>query len=120
MLLTLYMLCFNAQQIMNNHNIPINTCINNQNFTEANNLTNLGNDDDTEEITQVKLSPYLDMHEVSEKLYVAKSNLSIISLNAQSINAKLDEFQIAINSTIKKRYIPIQNLLPQLTVKWCS
>ena len=36
------------------------------------------------------------MHELSEKLYVAKSNLSIISLNAQSINAKFDEFQIAI------------------------
>ena len=95
------MLCFNAQliMIMDNHNVPINTFINNQNFTEANNLTNLlGNDDDTEEITQVKLSPYLDMHELSEKLYVAKSNLSIISLNAQSINAKFDEFQIAIKA----------------------
>ena len=56
-----YMLCFNAQQlmIMDNHNVPINTFINNQNFTEANNLTNLlGNDDATEEITKVKLSPY--------------------------------------------------------------
>ena len=60
--------------IMDIHKVPINTFINNQNFTEANNLTNLlGNDDDTEEITQVKLSPYLDMHEFSEKLYVAKS-----------------------------------------------
>ena len=58
------MLCFNAQQIMimDNHNVPINTFINNQNFTEANNLSNLiGNDNPTEEITQVKLSPYLDM-----------------------------------------------------------
>ena len=58
MLLTLYMLCFNAQQIMimDNHNVPINTFINNQNFTEANNLTNLlGNDDDTEERIRIRI-----------------------------------------------------------------
>ena len=59
--ITFYMLCFNAQQmviiIRDNHNVPINTFINNQKFTEANDLTNLlGNDDATEEITQVKLS----------------------------------------------------------------
>ena len=57
---------------------------------KCNNLTNLlGNDGDTEEISQVKLSPYLDMHELSEKLYDAKSNLTIISLNAQSIMQSL-------------------------------
>ena len=57
---------------------------------KCNNLTNLlGNDGDTEEISQVKLSPYLDMHELSEKLFDAKSNLSIISLNAQSIMQSL-------------------------------
>ena len=41
------MLCFSPQQIMimDNHNVPINTFINNQNFTDANNLTDLlGND----------------------------------------------------------------------------
>ena len=47
------------------------------------------------------------MHELSEKLYVAKSNLSIISLNAQSINAKFDEFQIAIKAINKKHQISI-------------
>ena len=54
------MLCFSAQQIMimDNHNVTINTFINNQNFTDANNLTDLlGNDEATEEVTQVKLSP---------------------------------------------------------------
>ena len=107
---TFFMLCFSAQQIMikDNHNVPINTFINNQNFTDANNLTDLlGNDDATEEVTQVKLSPYVDMHELSEKLFTAKSNLSIPSLNAQSINAKFDEFQIAINAINKKQQISV-------------
>ena len=80
---------------LDNHNVPIiNKFINNQTFTNANYLTNLlGNDDATEEITHVKLCTYLDIHELSKKLYTAKSNLSVISLNTQSINAKFDEFQ---------------------------
>ena len=65
MLLIVYMLCFIAHvMIMDNHsdNHHVNTFINNQNFTESNNLTYLlGNDDTTEEIVQVKLSPYLDI-----------------------------------------------------------
>ena len=70
MLLTFFMLGFSAQQIMimDNHNVPLNTFINNQNFTDANNLTDLlGNDEATEEVTQVKLSPYVDMHMSSVK-----------------------------------------------------
>ena len=87
------MLGFSAQQIMimDNHNVSINTFINNQNFTDANNLTDLlGNDDGTEEVTQVKLSPYVDMHEISEKSFTAKSNFSITSLNAQSGGSNYD------------------------------
>ena len=34
----------------------------------------LGNDDTTEEITQVKLSLFLDTQELCEKLYAVKSN----------------------------------------------
>ena len=76
MLLTFYMLCFNAQQIMimSNHNVPINIFINNRKFTEANNLMNLlGNNDATEEITQVKLFPYLEMHELRENCTLQKA-----------------------------------------------
>ena len=47
------------------------------------------------------------MHELSEKLLTAKSNISIISLNAQSINAKFEEFQIAINAINKKQQISV-------------
>ena len=94
--------------IMDNQNNHVNTFINNQNFTETNNLTYLlGNDDTTEEIAQVKLSPYLDTQELCEKLHTVKSNLSIISLNAQSISAKFDEFQIAMNEINNKCHVSI-------------
>ena len=67
----------------------------------------LGNDDTTEEITLVKLSPFLDTQELCEKLYAVKSNLSIISLNAQCIRTKFDDFQIAMNEINKKCHIGI-------------
>ena len=110
MLLTAYMLCFTSRHFMNmdNQNHHVNTFINNQDFTETNNLTYLlGNDDSTEEIAQVKLSPFIDTHKLREKLYTVKSNLSIVSLNAQSIRAKFDEFQIAMNEINKKHHVSI-------------
>ena len=67
----------------------------------------MGNDDSTEEIAQVKLSPFIDTHELREKLYTVKSNLSTVSLNAQSIRAKFDEFQIAMNEINKKHHVSI-------------
>ena len=67
----------------------------------------MGNDDSTEEIAQVKLSPFIDTHELREKLYTVKSNLSIVSLNAQSIRAKFNEFQIAMNEINKKHHVSI-------------
>ena len=82
--------------------------INNQGFAAANNLPDLlGINDETEEITNIKLSPYIDMHALSDKLYQSKSDFSIISLNAQSINAKFDKFLIAINQINKKHEISI-------------
>ena len=104
MLLTAYMLCFTAPHFMNmdNQNHHVNIFINNQDFTETNNLTYiLGNEDSTEEIAEVKLSPFIDTQELCEKFYTVKSNLSIVSLNAQSIRAKFDEFQIAMNESIR-------------------
>ena len=47
------------------------------------------------------------MHALSDKLYESKSNFSILSLNAQSINAKFDEFQIAINEINNKHEVSI-------------
>ena len=94
--------------IMDNQNSHINTFINNQRFAAANNLQDLlGNDDEAEEMTKITLSPYIDMHALSDKLYESKSNFSIVSLNAQSINAKFDEFQIAINEINNKHEVSI-------------
>ena len=111
MLLIVYMLCFIAHvMIMDNHsdNHHVNTFINNQNFTESNNLTYLlGNEDTTEEIVQVRLSPYIDIQEFCEKLHSVKSDLSIVSLNVQSINAKFDEFRIALTEINKKHHVSI-------------
>ena len=61
----------------------------------------------TEEIVQVKLSPYLDIQEFCEKLHNVKSDLSIVSLNVQSINAKFDEFLIALHEINKKHHVSI-------------
>ena len=76
---------------MDNQNNRINPFVNNEGFSAENNLADiLGNNDDNEGdqvISQVKLSTYLDTHELSDKLYQAKSKLSILSLNAQSIIA---------------------------------
>ena len=47
------------------------------------------------------------MHALSDKLYESKSNFSILNLNAQSINAKFDEFQIAINEINNKHEVSI-------------
>ena len=81
---------------MNKQNNRINPFVNNEGFSAENNLVDiLGNNDDIEEdqvISQVKLSTYLVTHELSDKLYQTKSKLSILSLNAQSIMAKFDEF----------------------------
>ena len=94
--------------IMDNQNGQINTFINNQDFAAANNLPDLlGNDDEAEGMTNITLSPYIDMQALSDKLYESKSNFSIISLNAQSINAKFDEFQIAINEINNKHEVSI-------------
>ena len=92
---------------MDNQNNRINPFVNNEGFSVENNLVDiLGNNDDNEKdqvISQVKLSTYLDTHELSDKLYQAKSKLSILNLNAQSIMAKFDEFQIAIDQKSEVR-----------------
>ena len=107
MLLIVYVLCFIAHvMIMDDH---VNTFINHQNFTETNNLTYLLGNDDTiiEEIVHI----FIDIQEFCEKLYNVESNLSIVSLNVQSIKAKFDEFRNEfrneLNEINKKHHISI-------------
>ena len=58
-----------------------------------------------EEITNLKLSSYMDIVSLREAIGSAKSTLSILSFNAQSINAKFDEFRIAIDQINEKHPI---------------
>ena len=73
-------------------------------LSAANNVTEvLRSNDDTEVISQINLSQYLDTYELSDKLTEAKHKLSILSFNTQSIRAKFEEFQIAINRINSKK-----------------
>ena len=97
--------------IMDNQNSRINPFVNNEGFSAENNLVDiLGNNDDNEEnqvISQVKLSTYLDTQELDDKLNATNSKLSNLSLNAQSIMSKFDEFEIAIDQINSKQEISI-------------
>ena len=65
--------------IMDNQNG--NAFISNANFTEENNIVQLlESSNDFENITDVKLSPYVDIETLKENLYESKSNLSILSI----------------------------------------
>ena len=98
--------------LMDNQNA--NAFISNANFTEENNLVQLlENSNDFENITDVKLSPYVDIETLKENLYESKSNLSILSINTQSINAKFDEFKIAIEQLSYKH--PVHTICVQET-----
>ena len=55
----------------------------------------------------VKLSEYTDINTLSESLQNAKSSLSILSLNSQSLNAKFDDFQIAIEQLNRNNLISV-------------
>ena len=91
---------------MDNQNA--NAFISNANFTEENNLVQLlESSNDFENITDVKLSPYVDIETLKENLYESKSNLSILSINTQSINAKFDKFKIAIEQLSYKHPVHI-------------
>ena len=60
-----------------------------------------------EEITNLKLSSYIDIVSLREALGSAKSTLSILSFNAQRINAKFDDFRIDIDQIDEKHPIGI-------------
>ena len=60
-----------------------------------------------EEITNFKLSSFIDIVSLREALGSAKNTLCIVSFNAQSINAKFDEFRIAIDQINEKHPISV-------------
>ena len=105
------MLCFIVAQHIMIMDCPI-TCkhefVNIVGLNHSNSLEHLINYENMEEeITNLKLSSYIDIVSLREALGSAKSTLSIVSFNAQSINAKFDEFRNAIVQINEKHPISI-------------
>ena len=84
---------------MDNRNI-IHACFDNNSLNSTNSFTHLL-DEDSNEVTSITLSEYIDVDTFSQQLLAANSNLSIISLNIQTINTKFDEFKIIIDEINK-------------------
>ena len=94
--------------IMDNQGNNTHTFINNTTFSHENSLTHLLDTDEPEvEVANIKLSEYTDVNTLSESLRSAKSSLSILSLNSQSLNAKFDDFQIAIEQLNRNNQISV-------------
>ena len=84
--------------IMDNQVNNTHSFINNNNFNNANYLTHLLDTDEPEvEVSNIKLSEYFDIKTLSKSLQHTKGVLSILSLNSQSLSAKVDDFQVASN-----------------------
>ena len=93
---------------MDNQGNNTHTFINNTTFSHENSLTHLLDTDEPEvEVANIKLSEYTDINTLSESLRSAKSSLSILSLNSQSLNAKFDDFQIAIEQLNRNNQISV-------------
>ena len=94
--------------IMDNQDNNTHTFINNTTFKPENSLTHLLDTYEPEdEVANIKLSEYTDKNTLSESLQSAKISLSILSLNSQSLNAKFDDFQIAIEQLNRNNQISV-------------
>lgn len=68
----------------------------------VNDLTNLiGNVDEDNEMALVKHSPYYSVNDLPKALHTSDDNFLVISLNAQSINAKISEVHIFIHQLLE-------------------
>ena len=93
---------------MDNQGNNTHTYINNTTFSHENSLTHLLDTDEPEvEVANIKLSEYTDINTLSESLRSAKSSLSILSLNSQSLIAKFNDFQIAIEPLNRNNQISV-------------
>ena len=94
--------------IMDNQVNNTHTFINNNNFNNANSLTHLLATGEPEvEVANIKLSEYCDISTLSKSLQNTKGDLSILSLNSQSLSAKFDDFEVAIEQLNKTNAISV-------------
>ena len=69
--------------------------------TDVNNIINtLRINDDNNEISTLKYSPYMDLNTIKKHLHENKNLFTVFSLNAQCINAKFAEIHVLIDDLI--------------------
>ena len=71
-----------------------NTVFGNVGYDASNSLVHLLDDD---ELSSIKLSPFIDVDAFTKKLNENKSRLSLLCLNIASIGSKFDEFKFTID-----------------------
>ena len=94
--------------IMDNQVNNTHTLINNNNFNNANSVTHLLDTGEPEvEVANIKLSEYCYISTLSKSLQNTKGGLSILCLNSQSLSAKFDELEVAIEQLNKTNAISV-------------
>ena len=72
----------------------INSSVDNMQLTIANSLTHLLHSENSEELNEIRHPPNISDHELFQQLENCKNDLSILSLNCQSLQAKFDYITI--------------------------
>ena len=99
---------------MDNNDFTTNACFDNSGVKSANSLTHLL-DDDLNEVPCITLSQYVDVETFGKQLSQVKSKLSILSLNIQTINTKLDELKIILEEINQHHQIRVSVICLQET-----
>ena len=69
--------------------------------TQPNNLINILRSNDDNDISTLKLSPYMYLSTITSHLQNNRNNLSVFTLNVQSLNSKFSEIQYFITDLSK-------------------
>ena len=95
----------------------INSFVDNMQLGIANSLTHLLHSENSEELNDVRHSPYISDDELFQQRVNCKNGLSILSLNCQSLHAKFDYIKLLIDKFVHNN-CPLQVVCPQET--WIS
>ena len=95
----------------------INSFVDNMQLGIANSLTHLLHSENSEELNDVRHSPYISDDELFQQRVNCKNGLSILSLNCQSLHAKFDYIKLLIDKFVHNN-CPLQVVCLQET--WIS
>ena len=95
----------------------INSFVDNMQLGIANSLTHLLHSENSEELNDVRHSPYIGDDELFQQRVNCKNGLSILSLNCQSLHSKFDYIKLLIDKFVHNN-CPLQVVCLQET--WIS